>query len=342
MPDLNPPFRKPANTGVLQLPLVDTLHQRFGNSITTSPTSLILNIVTMGNDQYYEKVAGDESSDPFVGEASRVVRPPPTPRNRSLLTKVALGAIVATVFIAAVAIVSSAVVSYRLPAAAEAAIQKAQNSATASAAPSTTTSSGKTTGMGMGDGDIEGIGDDSSSKSTENDKTIESSLEFDQSHHQDMRACGGTPDEARAAGCVFDVMMQLWTPPECMDEPLSERFLEAGNWTWYADIDAQRIYSDEEIRKGDHDVVYVAQSYHRHHCIFAWERLVRAMRNQAPLIEELISYDHVMHCRHKTLTLPEEGAQAVRGVVAPTGYTRCASYDVWIKHLPFNKMSSTD
>ena len=157
-----------------------------------------------------------------------------------------------------------------------------------------------------------------------------------------MRTCGGTADEARAAGCVFDVMMQLWTPPECMDSPLSERFLEAGNWTWYADSGASRAYTDEEIRKGNHDVVYVAQSYHRHHCIFAWERLVRAMRNRAPLIEELISYDHVMHCRHKTLTLPEEGAEQVRGVVAPTGFTKCASYDVWIKNLPVNKMSSID
>ena len=127
-----------------------------------------------------------------------------------------------------------------------------------------------------------------------------------------------------------------------MDSALSERYLAASNWTWYANSDASRAYTDEEIRKGDHDVVYVAQSYHRHHCIFAWERLTRAMRNQAPLIEELISYDHVMHCRHKTLTLPEEGAEEVRGVVAPTGFTRCASYDVWIKNLPSNKMSSID
>jgi len=277
----------------------------------------------MANDQYYDKVAGDDSEDPVVGgaDSSRLMRAPPTqPKKRSLLTTLAFGAIAAVVFIFAVALVSSAVVSYRLPTATDAAISKQASTVTSSAQAVTTT--GASTSK---------VGTDNAIGKV-----------YDSSTHQDMRNCGGTPDEARAAGCVFDVMMQLWTPPECMDAPLSERFLEKGNWTWYADGGAQRAYTDEEIRKGDHDVVYVAQSYHRHHCIFAWERLVRAMRNQAPLIEELISYDHVMHCRHKTLTLPEEGAEEVRGVVAPTGYTRCASYDVWIKNLPFNKMSSSD
>lgn len=298
----------------------------------------------MARDQFYEKVAGDESAEDLVGgrNSSRVVRAPPTSSHkRTTLTKVAIGAIVVTVFIAVVGLVSSAVVSYRLPAATEAALAK-QSSVSA-----------PTSGMGMGD--FDGMDDDSDnaegSLATGAQASVDPPVSFDDTfvaafndsqHHQEMRTCGGTPDEARAAGCVFDVMMQLWTPPECMDTPLSERFLEKGNWTWYADNAASYAYTDEEIRKGNHDVVYVAQSYHRHHCIFAWERLVRAMRNQAPIIEELISYDHVMHCRHKTLTLPEEGAEQVRGVVAPTGYTKCASYDVWIKNLPINKMSSTE
>lgn len=307
----------------------------------------------MGLDQYYEKVDSDDTNAQglVTGEkSSRVLRAPPATgvKKRSTLTTVALGAVFVTIFLAAVAIVSSAIVSYRLPAATEAALQKQKSSSgsaattTAAAEPlkSGSTSSGTDNGSGTG---FEGM-DGSKAPASGNAPvaTMNNTISFDLGHHQEMRNCGNTPDEARAAGCVFDVMMQLWTPPECMDTPLSERFLKNGNWTWYADSGAKSSYSDEEIRKGNHDVVYVAQSYHRHHCIFAWERLVRAMRNQAPLIEELISYDHVMHCRHKTLTLPSEGAESVRGVVAPTGYTRCASYDVWINQLPFNKMSSTD
>jgi len=157
-----------------------------------------------------------------------------------------------------------------------------------------------------------------------------------------LRDCGSNADEARANGCEYDVMMQEWTPPACIDWALSEKFLAAGNWTWYADAAATQIYNATEIALGNHDVVYVEQSYHRHHCIFTWERLVRAMRTQRPLVEKLVDYDHVMHCRMNTLKTFEEGAEVVRGVVAPTAFTKCASYDVWLKNLPHNKMSSVD
>jgi hypothetical protein len=156
-----------------------------------------------------------------------------------------------------------------------------------------------------------------------------------------IQDCGSNPDEARANGCIFDVMMQLWTPAACFDEVLSNRFLEVGNWTWYADPSASHIYTLEEMRKGEHDAVYVAQDYHVTHCIYAWEKLVRAMRNQQPLITELISYDHVIHCRHKTLQR-QDGGSSIRGVRAPTGWTRCAPYDTWKNHLPANEHSSTE
>ena len=135
------------------------------------------------------------------------------------------------------------------------------------------------------------IADDDSLKTVEDDKEPEAPIQ----------SCGVTPDEARAKGCVFDVMMQLWTPADCFDEVLSNRFLEVGNWTWWADSSASHIYTLEEMRKGEHDVVYVAQDYHITHCIYAWEKLVRAMRTKEPLIIELISYDYIIHCRHQTL-----------------------------------------
>jgi hypothetical protein len=173
--------------------------------------------------------------------------------------------------------------------------------------------------------------DDESLKTVEDEKKPEAPIQN----------CGVTPDQARANGCIFDVMMQLWTPGACFDEVLSNRFLEVGNWTWYADPSATHIYSLEDMRKGEHDAVYVAQDYHITHCIYAWEKLVRAMRNQEPLITELISYDHVIHCRHKTLQR-QDGGGSIRGVRAPTGWTECAPYDTWVNHLPANEHSSVD
>ena len=157
-----------------------------------------------------------------------------------------------------------------------------------------------------------------------------------------ITGCGSTPGDARAAGCVYDVMMQLWTPPACMDWNLTNKYLANNNWTWYADSNAEHIMSDEEIALGEHDVVYVAQDYHVKHCIFAWEKVIRALRTQQPLIEELISYDHIIHCRDHTLLPALDASKHVRGVVAPTGWTHCAPYETWIKALPHNDHSSTD
>jgi hypothetical protein len=158
----------------------------------------------------------------------------------------------------------------------------------------------------------------------------------------EIKGCGSNPAEARALGCVYDVMMQDWTPAECYDSVLTENYLAKNNWTWWADSGAERAMSDEEVALGEHSVVYVAQDYHVKHCIFAWEKFVRAFRTQSPLITELISYDHVIHCRDHTLLPALDKSKHIRGVVAPTGYTHCASYDVWINALPENTHSSTD
>ena len=43
--------------------------------------------------------------------------------------------------------------------------------------------------------------------------------------------CGGNPSEARAKGCIYDVMMQDWVPEPCYDSVLTERYLANHNWT---------------------------------------------------------------------------------------------------------------
>ena len=281
----------------------------------------------MSTSQYYEKVDGDESNEPLAGERrSRVVRAPPTAtKKRSTLGKLAIGAVAATIFVAAVGIISSAVVSYRLSEAVEVALAK-QNS-TATTADS-------------------GFNEMGGTKHTETVKTGIVSDDtllapFKGQKHQDMADCGRTAAEAKAAGCIFDIMVQLWTPPACMDTPLMERSLAAGNWSWYANGDATEEMSVEEVKKGEHSVVFVTQSFHRHSCIYAWERAVRAVRNQTPLIEHLTSVDHVMNCRHKTLSLPDEGGEQEDGVIATVGFTKCASWDVWLDNLPFDAMADS-
>ena len=284
----------------------------------------------MAGGQFYEKVADDEAGDSLMGKGPTRRAPPTEPKRTTFLTKIAYVAVAITIFLVTVALVSTVIVSIRLPAATKAALEKQLPKVPV----------------------VEITGDqilDDLNKLTVPD-TIKEEYHIGSAEAplvtfnttSALTECGKTADEARAAGCVFDVMMMDWTPSGCVDKPLTERYLKRGNWTWYANSDASKVYTDEEIRLGNHETVYVQQSYHRHQCVYAWEKVTRAMRNQAPLIEELISYDHVMQCRKNTLALPDGGAVALKPVIKTTGFTKCASYNVWIKDLPFDNYPSTD
>jgi hypothetical protein len=152
--------------------------------------------------------------------------------------------------------------------------------------------------------------------------------------------CGSNYHEARELGCVYDVMMQLWMPAPCYDSVLSERFLHKGNWTWWTDPENGVTMSDEQMKKGEHTVAFMLMDYHKMHCIFAMEKLVRALRNQWMIIPELVSYDHIVHCKMKTLARPD--GDTVKGVRAPTGFTSCAPYEVWKNQLPEDHTSSLE
>lgn len=60
-----------------------------------------------------------------------------------------------------------------------------------------------------------------------------------------IKDCGETAHDAKARGCVFDLMLQRWTPIECFDEEHMERFLAKYPRKWYFDIDLEREMDDE-------------------------------------------------------------------------------------------------
>lgn len=152
--------------------------------------------------------------------------------------------------------------------------------------------------------------------------------------------CGHSPEEAREKGCIYDVMMQDWVPEPCYDSVLTEKYLAEGNWTWYADGDGKTTLTDEEMRKGEHGEAWMSTSYHKAHCVFSWLKIVRALRNGEGISEELLSYDHVLHCKHGALKANPDHEDL--GVKAPTNYPRCALYEDWKLDFVPDKHSSEE
>lgn len=174
------------------------------------------------------------------------------------------------------------------------------------------------------------------------DEGIDKIVEVDGLEGQILE-CGWSFGEAREKGCVYDVMMQDWVPEPCYDPVLTEKYLAKGNYTWYSDSNGH-VMSDEEMRKGEHGAAWMSARYHQEHCIFSWEKLIRALRNNRPISQELLSYDHVLHCRHQTLggDSPHKRDEGAISVKAPTNYAKCALYNTWRNDWIPDKHSSVD
>ncbi|MCJ1329218.1 hypothetical protein MMC10_005896 [Thelotrema lepadinum] len=109
--------------------------------------------------------------------------------------------------------------------------------------------------------------------------------------------CGRTVDEAKAAGCIFDVMSFHWVPPQCYDAEITDLFLAARDWKWYSKYhgNASDEIPIETIREG-HTSAWVPWEYHPVHCTHQWRKMHRAFAAGRPLDSALGNYNHTLHC----------------------------------------------
>lgn len=113
----------------------------------------------------------------------------------------------------------------------------------------------------------------------------------------DLGRCGTTPDEARANGCVFDLMMTAWLHPQCYDKELSDQYLRENNWTFYREREAINVISEKEARLGNYYAIYTHGSFHYQHCAYIWVKQLRA-RAKSPYVLDSDSRSewHSQHC----------------------------------------------
>ncbi|KAF2481512.1 hypothetical protein BDY17DRAFT_301461 [Neohortaea acidophila] len=145
------------------------------------------------------------------------------------------------------------------------------------------------------------------------------------------RPCGHSADEAEAAGCIFDPMMNSWLAPDCYDEELSMEFRSWRNWTFYRDENATQPLTLEEFSRVGQ--CWGTWEFHIAHCAFAVRKLQRAVRNGWKLERAVASEEHAAHCLHTanvTFTLIELAKERGEhfsmqdmGTVLHTGFPTC-------------------
>lgn len=119
------------------------------------------------------------------------------------------------------------------------------------------------------------------------------------SKHIPANFCGTTPAEARAAGCAFEVNNLAWLHPNCYDAELEDDWNNgplSGGLEYWEHIGGIGQISKDLILAGEAEGMWVNMRQHRRHCVFVWEKYLRAAINQRPTDNWTSSYMHSMHC----------------------------------------------
>lgn len=131
--------------------------------------------------------------------------------------------------------------------------------------------------------------------------------------------CGNSTTEARALGCVFDVLTNMWVPELCWDREGTEGFMSVAPWQGYDKQDGQRLLTLDEMseRVGKDRLkpdpssppYWTPLREHVIHCAFMWQRQHRGFMsgNEKKLDFHSLSYQHTVHCSESLVHMAGAG-----------------------------------
>jgi len=111
--------------------------------------------------------------------------------------------------------------------------------------------------------------------------------------------CGSNADEARAAGCHFEVMTWCWQADACYDVELETQFRTYTDWHFFRDQEGKsEVLPSEygELERRDELVLYTSWEYHIVHCLFVWRKMHRAPQLGLKWDGYIKDFTHTMHC----------------------------------------------
>ncbi|KAK6216848.1 hypothetical protein QIS74_06962 [Colletotrichum tabaci] len=102
--------------------------------------------------------------------------------------------------------------------------------------------------------------------------------------------CGHDTVSARAAGCVYDIMMVGWTAPNCVDPYVLSDSLSntselagikgAGHFTFSVTQDFTEIVQQDVDSITQHDWLYANWEFHKAHCAYVWRVLANSLERK--------------------------------------------------------------
>jgi hypothetical protein len=148
---------------------------------------------------------------------------------------------------------------------------------------------------------------------------------------QELR-CGNSSTEARARGCIFDLLTNNWMPAYCADPYTDAEYREwvldpnrrLGAWAFFLDEQAtNQVKSEEDLSNLVGHYIYTTTENHLAHCAFLARRMHRLVTGDIAAVAHN-TFKHTMHCTSSLLrSLEESGHGQLIGSAFDVGIVSC-------------------
>jgi len=108
--------------------------------------------------------------------------------------------------------------------------------------------------------------------------------------------CGDSVEEARAAGCKYDILLNHWVPAPCYDDEFVREYQDDGSWAAYFDEAlTQRITTIDVM--SEQDIYWTSGRDHINHCAMVWKKQFYTLFEEREAFDSVIVMPyHTDHC----------------------------------------------
>jgi hypothetical protein len=110
--------------------------------------------------------------------------------------------------------------------------------------------------------------------------------------------CGDDMEQALQKGCLYDVLLAAWTPPQCFNQTLYDEFYDPEpEWTYYLDDQAAKTVRPSLVDTGRYMQLFTSYKFHIQHCLYFWRKQTNALAPGGAWVEEMVLEPiHAEHC----------------------------------------------
>jgi len=135
-----------------------------------------------------------------------------------------------------------------------------------------------------------------------------------------LLTCGSTADEARKAGCQYDILLNNWVPAPCYDDEFILEYTDDESWGAYADANMTIKLSPLEISESE--FYYTSVRDHINHCAIMWKKQFWVLYEERRAIDTIVANPrHTDHCAQYLMDVEE--SKVNEATMVERGFAGC-------------------